>query len=292
MSRTKELYFQKHPERYDEYLESKQRYLDGESLTKICQDNIHLKNRRHLSKMLKEDNIEIRQNGQKYTYKENAFATLSSEEDAYWLGYMYADGNVDALAMRCDLSMAEKDYFHLCKFRDYVSEDLVLIKRKSRIERYGKEYFSYRCYITNKKITENLINLECNWSKTYDVEFPDFIPEELMPHFIRGFFDGDGCVSNSTQAIVNFTGASPQFLLSLQKFVNEKLGMRINKLNKKSKGNAYSIAWGSKKDIKAFYDYIYKDATIYLTRKYNIFNDILGRSKTKTTEVLESLERN
>lgn len=241
MSRILEIYFQKHPERYEEYLNSKERYLNGESLTMISSTNIYIKNRKELSKLLKEDNINIKLNGQKYTYNEKAFKTIKTEKDAYWLGFMYADGNVNELRMTCDLSMAEKDYDHLCKFRSYVSKDLKLIKRKSRIERYNKEYYSYRCYITNKKIVENLIKLNCNWSKTYDVEFPNFIPENLMHHFIRGFFDGDGCICNTTQCVLNFTGASKNFLLALQIYLNNKLDMKINKLNS-TKSNAYNIA--------------------------------------------------
>ena len=66
MSRILKIYFEKHPERLKEYNESKKRYKNGESLTRIAKTNVYIKNRKELSKLFKEDNITIKMNGQKY----------------------------------------------------------------------------------------------------------------------------------------------------------------------------------------------------------------------------------
>lgn len=282
MSRILKIYFEKHPERLKEYNESKERYKNGESLTRIAKTNVYIKNRKELSKLFKEDNITIKMNGQKYKYNESAFSEINTEESAYWLGYLYADGNVNELRNCFDLSVSEKDYEHLIKFKNYISEDLQLIKRKSHLSSTNKEYYSYRCYVVNKTITENLLKYNCNWSKTYDVEFPNFISKELMPHFIRGYFDGDGCISLTSQSRLSFTSASKEFLIMLQNYLKDNLSINKNKLYQdKRRQSTYSIQWGSKNDIQKFFNYIYKDATIFLKRKHDIYIELLGRLKTK-----------
>ena len=45
-------------------------------------------------------------------------------------------------------------------------------------------------------MVNDLINLGCIPNKSLTLTFPDFINDELLPHFIRGYFDGDGCIWN------------------------------------------------------------------------------------------------
>lgn len=279
MSRLKQIYFEKNKDKIVEYNIAKELYQQGESLTSICEK---LKFERHmLSKLFKEDNIEIKQN--KYIYNENAFKTIETEEEAYWLGFMYADGNINELRMVCDLSMAEKDVDHLEKFKNFISPNNILIKRKSYLSSTDKEYYSYRFYITNKQITENLINNGCLWSKTYDIKFPTHISKKMMPHFIRGFFDGDGNITSSLrQNNLNFTCANYDFLTDLQNYLNLTCEMKKNKIVNDNRSEAKRIQWSAKKDLISFYNYIYKDATIYLDRKYNIFTHIIGRLNSKS----------
>ncbi len=54
-------------------------------------------------------------------------------------------------------------------------------------------------YLSSKLISENLSNLGCVQAKTFKLKFPDFLSEELMSHFIRGYFDGDGSAYQSNR---------------------------------------------------------------------------------------------
>ena len=281
MSRTLDIFFTKNPNKKVEYEKVKQLYLQGKSLTEICKQSTF--ERHQLARLLKADNIIIKQNCQKYDYNENAFKNIDNEIDAYWLGYMYADGNINELRMSCDLSMAEIDKSHLEKFRDYISPNNQLIKRESKYNKDSKIFYSYRLYITNKQITQNLINNNCLWSKTYDVEFPTFIDDKYMPHFIRGFFDGDGCISEgSKQYNLSFTCANEDFLISLQKYLNINSNMKINKISYDKRSEAKKIQWSSKQNLIDFYNYLYKDATIYLDRKYNKYTQIIAALSQKS----------
>lgn len=50
--------------------------------------------------------------------------------------------------------------------------------------------------ITNKKIVDDLVKLKCVPRKSCIIELPtyDIVPENLFRHFLRGYFDGDGCM--------------------------------------------------------------------------------------------------
>ncbi len=105
--------------------------------------------------------------------------------------------------------------------------------------------------------------------KTYTAEFPD-IPVELMRHFIRGYFDGDGCFTFTDKTFdVDFLGASKNFHEGL-KNVLSKNGFNFTTETKMNKCDTemYYIHINRKKDKYDFLDWIYKDSNIYLDRKY------------------------
>ena len=280
MNRMFNLYFEKYPERLSEYEIAKDLYLEGYSLTKICENSIF--ERHILSNLLKADNVKIIKNGQKYSYNEKAFKKINNENDAYWLGFLYADGNINELRNRFDLTLSIKDKNHLEKFRDYIVPDKDILIRPARINIYpGKEYYCCRLVVSNKKIVDNLVKQKCLWSKTFDIEFPNFIPKKYMNHFIRGYFDGDGCITSGINKGKNiyragFTCANKDFLEDLINFLNINVGMSKHKIVLDKKSHAKDMFWCAKEDLIKFYNYLYKNATIYLDRKYNKYTEIIA----------------
>lgn len=177
----------------------------GISLTKIKG------NRNTISKILKENNIEIpNKNNKLYNYNDTIFEIIDTEEKAYWLGFLYADGNVtkrlikkenrkDKFSYQLELSLAEVDKDHLIKFGRFMFQDFNEEKnlKKKIIKLKEKEYIAYKITINSKKIVEDLIKLGCVPKKSLILTYPteEQIPFKLQHHFIRGYFDGDGCVS-------------------------------------------------------------------------------------------------
>lgn len=83
----------------------------------------------------------------------NLFKIISTEDDAYWLGFLYADGNVSLKENKIELSLAELDYTHLEKFKQYIGlNNRICWREKSKAYR-----FSFRSY----EIKDNLINQGC-----------------------------------------------------------------------------------------------------------------------------------
>lgn len=113
----------------------------------------------------------------------------------------------------------------------------------------------------------------------------------MVRHYMRGVFDGDGCISihkkregsrdTSDRGQVNLCSASKNFIEEYVDRLYAHCGINKNKI-RNPKGSYYVIDWGSFSDIEKFHDFFYRDATVYLKRKKETFDRALDISKTKT----------
>lgn len=220
---------------------------------------------------------------QKYYINENIFDNIDTEEKAYWLGYLYADGNVSR-TNRVRLSLAEQDYEILEKFSNFIFNQnrikkYILPKNKS-----GQNLVYVD--VCNKHIANQLTNLGCPPNKTFILKFPEWLNNNLYNHFIRGYFDGDGCLSINicnnkskgikTKSIIVSQSLNANFdLLSTKEFVN-KLQFIFNDLNihstiykrhKNRDNNNFTLKVSGNRQIEKLMNWLYKDATIFLNRK-------------------------
>lgn len=53
------------------------------------------------------------------------FEKIDNEEKAYWLGFLYADGNVSLKEDKIELSLAEKDLNHIKKFKNFIGLETI-----------------------------------------------------------------------------------------------------------------------------------------------------------------------
>lgn len=214
-----------------------------------------------------------------YNFDKNFFNNINTEEQAYWAGFIAADGNIrkDFLKMRIELNI--KDYEHLKNFKKHIKSNSS-IKQSKRVNNHS-------CYIdiNCKKICLDLnqIGITPKKSLSLSINF-DFIPKELRHHFIRGYFDGDGSINN-------FQRKKYKYIEWEISFISSKIFLKqiLRELNKEkniySCGNNFRISFKSKKDIYDIINYLYKDATIYMYRKFKkaiefqTLNDYQGAAK-------------
>lgn len=113
-------------------------------------------------------------------------------------------------------------------------------------------------------------------AKTYTLQIPQ-LDYKLMRHFIRGYYDGDGCFSvtkrkdrteNSLIYQFNITGMENP-LRKMQEHLINNVGVVDNGLKHRKSTIAVTIHYSGKNVCKRILDYLYQDATIYLQRKYN-----------------------
>lgn len=213
-------------------------------------------------------------NSKKYNVNEDYFEKINTPNKAYWLGFLYADGCIlirernKKKSYVLELSLNADDTLHLEKFKMSLKSNTP-IKNKTIKDKYK----ACKINICNKKICEDLIKLGCTPRKSLTLTFPteDQVPKELIPHFIRGYLDGDGCVYNNGEGYVSLSFVGTQsFLESIQNIMYDKFG--LTKTILKEKGQAYQCAWKGKGNLKTWFDYLYNyDDIIFLQRKFEKF---------------------
>lgn len=252
-------------EKYDktEHLKIVDEYLNGKTMAKIAEENDMSDSK--VGRIISYHNIKARDAPSFYKVNTNKFASVEDEETAYWLGFLYADGYISKGNTIIELCLSVKDEEHLVKFKDFI-ETTSPIKVK-KINLNDKEYIAKRLSICNKKIADNLESLGCHNNKGSTLVFPDdsIVPPELLHHFMRGYFDGDGSVykSKENQVYVSVIG-NIQFITEYQNVLSS-IGINKNKL--RAQGKAFDMRFSGNKQYEKFKKYIYKDANIYLKRK-------------------------
>lgn len=245
------------------YLLAKARYQNGESLTAICKD-LRM-DRGALSKNLKNDGLEVINYHNLSKFNENYFENIDTEEKAYWLGFLYADGAVGSSNNNIEVSLKSDDYLHLEKLKNSLgySADKTIYQDEIRC----------RFCFTNKKTKEDLIKLGCTPKKSLTLVFPteNQVPNQFLYDFIRGYVDGDGSLMINTRG----TGGRLS-LLGTKAFIEgllQRTGWKKTKIQHPS--GAYSIEWGGSYNIE-YLNQLYANANIYLNRKYQKYLDILS----------------
>lgn len=199
-----------------------------------------------------------------YSYCDHVFDKIDTEEKAYWLGFLYADGNVSRFNTTIELALEENDKEHIEKFRSFVHLENKPLSKKQRILN-GQKYYSYRFSFNSANVKQSLINLGCKPQKTFDLSFPNNtqVPENLLHHFIRGYIDGDGCIYVSNKKISVEVLGTENFLLGYKQWV----GLGQSKIYTFNHSDIYRVVNSNQQALNIL-KRIYKDATLYLERKH------------------------
>jgi len=212
----------------------------------------------------------------KYEVNEKYFEKIDNEEKAYWLGFLYADGNVRlhngrSGILKLKLKQSDRQHierFNKCLDSNYIIDDgLEILKVKGR---EYKCYYSVLC-IYNTKLVKDLFNLGCVENKTFKLNFPDFLDKNLIRHFIRGYFDGDGCIhklkNRPDSFILSIFSVSKEFL--------EKISEHLYYTNIYKKYDSHSLEIFKINDILYANKLFYENSNIFLNRKKKVFESII-----------------
>lgn len=131
----------------------------------------------------------------RYKINQDFFETIDTEEKAYWLGFISADGCVTNRHLRIQLAL--KDEGHLEKFTKSINSNHPIQRNDRYCPVYDKIRFGNLLIIANKKLVSDLKDKGVIQNKSLVLE-PYFVPTELERHYWRGFIDGDGCLKGDT----------------------------------------------------------------------------------------------
>jgi hypothetical protein len=227
----------------------------------------------YFSKYMKSKGFNMRR---KPLINDSIFEIIDTEEKAYWLGFLYADGNVyirnekNRMVNRLELSLAEKDVEHLKKYIKFLNGDISMLKYRSNVK-------AYRVSFGSKKVCEDLIKLGCIPNKSLTLKFPNEsqVPKTLIRHFIRGYFDGDGCIShlknNQNSFSISLLGTF-EFLTSI--LSEYKLSKTLIRKDKRIITNTFILNFKRTEGLEFLYK-LYNNSNIFLDRKKEKFFNIL-----------------
>ena len=227
--------------------------------------------------ILKKNNIQksFSESRRKYNLDINYFDEIDTPNKAYILGFLYADGYNNRINNTVVLSLKREDEEILEKINTELKNEKP-IYRYDYINNYdGKERHMSEVIFASKHMCESLEKLGVIQNKTFTITFPNFLKENLYPHFIRGLFDGDGCASiyndEDRERFMVSIMSTKALCDGMKDFLKtQDINFNVNKACGKKDENAL-IRSGSNKENKKFMEYIYKDADLYMQRKYERF---------------------
>ena len=221
-----------------------------------------------------------------YTCDYHYFDKIDTEEKAYWLGFLTADGWVNQSkktnAGVTGIELQYGDIEHLKKFNKSICGNYKITDRwkSCGISNRDKEKKYHMCCIRifSSTMYNTLRNLGFSNDKSYDFHIPD-LPINLIRHYIRGYFDGDGCFCFTNKSF----GIS--FITASCLLCDDLLGI-LNTVSIKTSTRVFVNEYGTtmyrpeiyKIDDKIkFLDWIYQDCNIYLDRKYKKYLKVKER---------------
>ena len=213
---------------------------------------------------------------------ENFFQNIDTEIKSYLLGFFAADGHIekrkdyDSYTLRVGVQL--NDYHILELYRKYIAPEVAIYCKKNMAS----------IAITCKTIGTDLLKLGYDNRKTYTMKSLPNISSDMMPHFIRGYFDGDGSIILQARRVgKRLSGYNKEFnITGHKKIVLQQIGdllkvaYKINVIAKKSMlidtyladfKESYSLSVNDTESLAVIYHYLYEDATYFFKRKRDKF---------------------
>lgn len=216
----------------------------------------------------------------KRTYKstkrpvnDNFFSELN-EESAYVFGLWSADGYMykEGTKHRVSLTLKESDRYHV----ERIASMLDCACSTKTYNGFGRTTLT----VNSIPMYLDLLRLGGTPAKSCNMLFPS-VREDLVRHYIRGVFDGDGCFTTRKVYKVDGTYSlwgrasicnGGEFLESLYSKVHDSIG--IEGIIGPTKSRAKELRFYISK-YRDLYDYLYKDTDLYLIRKEAKFKEYL-----------------
>lgn len=233
-------------------------YLSGRSIQNIAKSyNV---SRELIWKRLNKMGTEIRNSKpKKHEIWSRAFDNLNDEIACYWLGFIYADGYCSKSRPGLEINLSARDHDHLSKISEFLrtTSRARMVRDKTRFT-VSDAYLYDR--LTDLGIVPGRPDHKCCTNR---------IPHDYYRHWIRGFFDGDGSFLRSSPR-VTFCGRL-ELMSWVRDLLYSEIGLKKNKIVRHGSGLRY-INYTIRDQVDAFGEWIYRDCSIYLERKREIFD--------------------
>ena len=219
-----------------------------------------------LGKKLTELNLNnSKQRQKKYSFNENYFENITTPEQAYWLGWLHADGNIQGNKVRLRLSIEDIEILEL--FNKSLNSNIE-IKIEINNRGYNNSKNIANLTINSIKMVKDLKKYGIVENKTKIIDFYNFNNIDLTKAYIRGIFDGDGwCSFGENSREIGFSG-NQKTCEKIAEFLQKEL--LIKNANVKPQKTISRVRICNKAGIVSFYENILKgNRNLSLKRKFD-----------------------
>lgn len=227
--------------------------------------------------------------------RHDIFNNIQTELQSYLLGFYAADGSIDEHRKTFRIHLQESDSDIIYLFKDVICPDARTFSRNNgnKIEiRKGSiatGHGSFGVDITSAILCRDLVNLGIGYRKSQcELHIPN-IQKDLIRHFIRGYFDGDGCI---TYYLIKEKNKNPRarghFMIDIKKkTLIEEMNefFKINNIkcniNYLKRDDMWRIDTSSREELLKLFKFLYDDSNFYLKRKFDKFNYYVNTEKNQ-----------
>jgi len=244
-------------------------------------------------KFLKKEKVLIRsaeEAHRKYQINEDFFDKIDSEEKAYFIGLLYADGCNHKSSNYISIGLNERDKDLLVKLSYLIYKDDALNKIKLQDRKKDNKGVINSLTINSKHICNKLDELGCVQAKTFKIKYPEWMHESLHRHFIRGYFDGDGCIYVNRKigrSSYVKTTSNLDFANGIKKIIEKYVDINVGIYLSAKQSRVYDARISGNRQCKKILDWLYFDSKIFMKRKHDKYIELLKNIKN-INELIEN----
>jgi len=202
-----------------------------------------------------------------YSLDESYFSKIDNEHKAYWLGFLAADGYNNEKYGFIKIALNGNDFNHIDKFKadiQYTGRTIRLIT--------SQNHDVVRVCVSSRTMSDDLVKLNIVQGKSFTVDISDKIPEYLIRHFIRGYFDGDGGFNfyekRPGNTTFHITGNS-LMINSIQDYLVLKLNLQKTQFYQRFKDcEVYTMRYCGNPQVSKIIKFLYSGSTVSMDRKF------------------------
>jgi len=211
--------------------------------------------------------------------------STDTERSFYVAGFICGDGNLSS-GDKIRITLASKDRGFLSLIKDAMGIENPIFDNVSKDHltnsRYKNPSYGSSIYCTSRQMFDDLARFGAVPKKSLTLEFPQWMKAHpLRHHFIRGYYDSDGCwsfrynkdkfgVDTGKHQVRCSVRGTKNFLTDLRDVLEADTGIAKKIGDVKLSAGIYKLEYAGNQITKKISDYLYKDATLYLERKYLI----------------------
>jgi hypothetical protein len=219
------------------------------------------------------------------------FFSRENEETFYVAGFIAADGCVKDRKSKngnrryeLGIGLAKKDKEFLEQLRQIMKAETPIrdfLVKNSKFNSKWNDTWKSEIIITSQKMCEDLARFNIVPRKSLTYTFPEWMKTHpLKNHFIRGYNDGDGSFyvpkladGKITKQIYFSMRGTPAFLTDVRYILEQECDLEERENPIRISSGHGCLEYGGNGIVSKVADYLYRDATIYLERKYKVVNE-------------------